>query len=872
MLKSPGYEAFCMADPWFYDTLQTNNAADVVPFTIANRPIPSIWRRSERGDWLSFSTDANVPDQGWKIHASSCLHNAEKVLRAVWRYCVPRGIAFEFLRSPAAFFTRVSRYAADDSSCELVTIYPADNDQCQRILNELGARLAGEPHPRLLDCLRWEKGPLHVSYGSFAPRECRDDAGRIVPAVEDDHGNLVPERHGQPFTPPPWVTLPAFLQPHFDARNVVATSDLSYTIERTLQLSAGGGVYIGHDSRTGGRVLMKAARPHSGLDAIGNDAVQRLEHEYRVLRRLAGVPGVPAVHDLIWYDEYRICIMEFLDGDRVGSLIDRWNPLGNPSADVATYAAFTTWAKHIYDRVTATLDAIHERGLAYGELHPSNIIVDEDGNVGLLNFESVATLEAATSPTLGSQGFAAPPGVTGMAVDEYALACLKIALFLPLTELLWLHQPKVRQYAELIRRRFPIPAHYLDDAVETISPAPTSSRSRRATRHDPDPELFTPERWPDLRDNVANAIISSATPGRTDRLFPGDIRQFSTGGLGLAHGAAGVLHALAASGAKRFHDGEAWLIKNAMSSLTKRVRPGFLEGFAGVAFALDSLGHEQAAFDVVETSLRQSWEQLPLDLATGVSGVGLNLLHLADRTGEPSLRLAAHKAIEIVDFRLQYDDTSMPRVGLLGGLAGPALLLIRAYDECGDSAYLDLAAGTLRRDLNRCAAKANGFVGKPYFDSGSVGIGFVLDEYLRRRYDECLAAERDRITVAASKDMYRLPGLFSGRAGSLAYLAACSRAQGVDPATDPRVRTQLGNFAWHALPYRGGVAFPGNALLRLSMDLATGTAGVLLAIASALNETHAPVSLLGSATEISATLRQHPTHPEVGHPTVSATR
>jgi len=37
------------------------------------------------------------------------------------------------------------------------------------------------------------------------------------------------------------------------------------------------------------------------------------------------------------------------------------------------------------------------------------------------------------------------------------------------------------------------------------------------------------------------------------------------------------------------------------------------------------------------------------------------------------------------------------------------------------------------------------------------------------------------------------------------------------------------------VPFKGGLAFPGNQLLRLSMDLKTGSAGILLALAALLD-------------------------------------
>jgi hypothetical protein len=87
---------------------------------------------------------------------------------------------------------------------------------------------------------------------------------------------------------------------------------------------------------------------------------------------------------------------------------------------------------------------------------------------------------------------------------------------------------------------------------------------------------------------------------------------------------------------------------------------------------------------------------------------------------------------------------------------------------------------------------------------------------------------------------YVQSGLFNGRAGLLGFLAARDRG-------DQRVRAHVTRLAWHAVPYQGGLAFPGDMLLRLSMDLGTGTAGVLLGLATALAPPHAPDSPVRAA-------------------------
>ena len=81
---------------------------------------------------------------------------------------------------------------------------------------------------------------------------------------------------------------------------------------------------------------------------------------------------------------------------------------------------------------------------------------------------------------------------------------------------------------------------------------------------------------------------------------------------------------------------------------------------------------------------------------------------------------------------------------------------------------------------------------------------------------------------------YVQPGLFMGRAGLLLTAAALGEEQAT-------VDDLVYGLGWHAMPFEGGLAYPGNQLLRLSMDLATGSAGVLLALGTALHD--APVSL-----------------------------
>ena len=92
--------------------------------------------------------------------------------------------------------------------------------------------LQGVEGPYILSDLRYADGPLFVRYGAFVSRYCLSPTGERVLAIEDAHGNLVPDHRGPTFVLPPWIQLPDFLRPHLDARNAVTTNDLAYTIDK----------------------------------------------------------------------------------------------------------------------------------------------------------------------------------------------------------------------------------------------------------------------------------------------------------------------------------------------------------------------------------------------------------------------------------------------------------------------------------------------------------------------------------------------------------------------------------------------------------------------------------------------------------------
>ncbi|MFH9605506.1 class III lanthionine synthetase LanKC (plasmid) [Streptomyces rochei] len=847
MNSRPQAEAYCQADPVFYDTGTRYSPDDASVFDRTLSPAPPGWRRTERGVWVVHTPEGHLmPAQGWKIHVSGLPDNAHRVIDLCWDHCVSHGLPFKFLRSRDVVTTHSLKYAPRSASGKIVTVYPSDEGQLRETAEALADLLHGIPGPYILTDLRWGDGPVYLRYGSFVDRYCAGPDGAPVPAVERPDGTLVPDLRRPVFTVPDWVELPDFLSPHVAARHAVGTyDDFPYEVERVLHFSNGGGVYVGR--HTDGRsVVLKEARPHAGLDGRGRDAVTRLERERSALEELAGIPGIPELygHHRVW--EHHFLAVQQMPGETLQTWVARHYPLTKADPAEEDLRSYARRAGIVADRVSRLVEQVHARGLVFGDLHPSNIMVDEDDQVALVDFELTGPVAEAERLGMGDPGFSGS-GRTGFAIDRYALAALRVWLLFPLTALTELDPGRTASYADLAERRFGLAPGSLEAVRRTLAPdTDRMARVPASLRRSPAVALDTPAPdWTAVRKSLAAAILLSATPEREDRLFPGDVRQLPTGGGNLAHGAAGVLWALHATGAGRYPEHEEWLVTAVRDDRT--LPPGLFDGAHGIAYVLDRFDRREEALRLLDGPGAAVDAVSDLSLYGGLSGIGLNLLDFAARTGsdghrQQALTLASRLA-EAVERgsapRIAAGPGRGSRAGLLHGWSGVALYFLRLYGSTGDPAHLDLAVRAVHRDLDLCVLAEDGslqvdggFRTLPYLAVGSAGIALVAAEVLEHRPDPRLTDALPGLLRAARPEFTLEPHLFAGRAGLLAVLGAVADRH---PDTVPCVEQHLARLHWHALSYEGQLAFPGEQLRRLSMDLATGNAGILLALSAALD-------------------------------------
>ncbi len=375
------------------------------------------------------------------------------------------------------------------------------------------------------------------------------------------------------------------------------------------------GVYVARDLRTDEQVVLKEARPHAGLAADEADAVTRLRRERDALRRLSGLGCTPEVRDWFTLGDHSFLALEYIEGRPLNSFFAHRHPLIEADPSQERLAEYTEWALRVHGLVADAVAAIHARGVVFNDLHLFNIMLSEDEtSVVLLDFEAAAVDDQSVRQVIANPGFVAPADRRGFDVDRYALACLRLALFLPLTSLFAVDRAKAVHLARIAAEQFPVPREFLDEAVAEILRGhrhlpPRSTAPPRATGR-------TTCRWRWRTGRAAATPWSEPCsprprPTREDRFFPGDIAQFATagGGTSFAHGAAGVLYALAETGAARCPEAEEWLLLRSKAPASGSPL-GFYDGLSGVAWVLDRLGHREHALALVERITAESWADI----------------------------------------------------------------------------------------------------------------------------------------------------------------------------------------------------------------------------------------------------------------------
>lgn len=812
--------------------------------------VPSTWTTVKDENWtFLFPKETRLPQQGWKIHLSALVDDANELLRRFIPHAIDNDLVFKVTRSPAKLLLKNSKYGDRSSSGKFITVYPRGEDHFLRLLDDLHELTVDmRPGPYVLSDRRWQNGLVYYRYGAFVDMRVVTDAGDEVPALRDPSGALVPDQRGPVWSLPDFIDIPENLV-QSEEEDLV---EFPYNVESALHFSNGGGVYKASALDDDQTIVLKEARPGAGVDARRRDAVTRLNHEADMLRRLRGTGAVPEIIATFDAWEHRFLAEEYVPGTTLNSWIAAYYPFPH-DREAEDY---TRDALEVLQGLEMAVRTIHDRGVALGDLQTLNVMVQEDLTVRCIDLECAGHVDQPRDTGLMTLGFT-PYGYSTMREsDLYGLAKIARQLFLPngpaedLADDMWdVHIGYIRKL-------------HGDEAADRVSQlwqdVPASLRKTGAE--------LSASKAVDLAEDplslvagLRRGILRDLEPNNPS-LVPGDIRQFEErfGTLNVRNGGAGVCLALLRSGGLP-DPARQWLAEAGLrwcSTPKNRTEDfGLFTGGAGLAGVLWEAGMQEDATAVMDLviehveALHKSGEREHerLSIDSGQAGILLQLLAFYGLTRDVQYRDAALTlGREIVN---RYDlerkptatDPDAIAIGLFEGWTGCglALALLSAVVPNAADQFTAAVEALLGADIRSGAygeedgsfTITDGQRLIPYLAGGSAGtvLGLRLAQITGASTEDLDGQLQGLLKTADSRSFYN-GGLLRGTAGLISTVRILA-PQRVD------ILRRLGDLLQTFLlkDSEEAVFMTGDFGYRLSHDLGTGSAGLICALVGHTN-------------------------------------
>ncbi|WP_051943092.1 serine/threonine-protein kinase [Streptacidiphilus rugosus] len=203
-----------------------------------------------------------------------------------------------------------------------------------------------------------------------------------------------------------------------------------YRLLRRIGRGGAGEVWRAEDEALGRLVAVKCLMPE-GRQSSGELVRERFRREARLAAGLQHA-GITVVHDFGEWSGILFLVMELLDGEDLGRLLDaaRSRRL-RPSEAIG-----------IARQIATALVYTHERGVIHRDLKPGNLIRTADGTVKICDFgiarlgtdqDCTARLGGSTF-AVGTPYYMSPEQIEGTGVDErsdlYSFGCVLYELLL----------------------------------------------------------------------------------------------------------------------------------------------------------------------------------------------------------------------------------------------------------------------------------------------------------------------------------------------------------------------------------------------------------------------------------------------------------
>jgi len=867
MTRASSLEA--ISHPLYFDSIDRYEVNEEEFLEPVREMLTGEWVFSRRTVWFGATPPEGrakeLPIQGWKIHVSCALDNALDVLRAVVPVLDAGDVTFKFALDERILTMMNGKNWGRQGAGKFITIYPVDSEHFVELIAELHEVTQGLEGLYILSDRRYKDSKvLFYRYGGIKQVAVANERGEEVSMLISPDGEQVPDQRQPFFHVPAWTRDP-FEEDHVDEEDNfvdeegrIALKGGRYLVKSVFGFSNSGGVYLADDVESGEEVVVKEARP---FVTFVQDAVTLLRKEFRILSRLdeTGAGISPRAIDFFQDWEHWFLVQEYIQGTQLTtySAIHNVTLKTHPSFEDTQqfYADFRT----IFVELTRIIKLLHENNIVFSDISPNNVIVLTDPlRVRIIDFEGAVEVGVDKQALLFTPGFAYRDQIYGgeanFESDYFSLGAVMHYFLAPFNQIFAISPRSRFTFLRSVVADIGFPDEVHEMIIALIGndiearPKPDQVIEILERDHELRPPSFSSDEashnaeYEDYVERMCDFCLEVAEYERSDRLFPAYAEIFHTNPLSLTYGACGVAHALDAMGRKVPEKVLDWILQP--TSEREKYPPGLYMGLSGMAWVLLDLGRPAPAKRILALSHEHPLVHGAFDLFHGAAGWGMtNLKFFLDLGDE----LYLDKAIEAGELLLEAaeesekglcwktDDDQIP-LGLAHGPSGISIFLLYLSRASGREEFLDAGVRALDYDLASGVETRDGGLSwrrfdddhaiiYPYWKHGSAGVGTALIRYHSvlddERYDEYL----EKIFLDLDRKYAVFPGLFIGMTGLGETLLDFHRFSGEERFRRAAYRVASG-LKLFRVERPEGLAYPGDSLIKICCDLATGSAGV----------------------------------------------